>query len=67
MPKKKKKNKKSPVLPTDPVLLENLMRREYAAGWFSRARDAYKQLHKRDPEKNTKSGCLLQGNGGLGA
>ena len=49
--KKKKKNKKSAALPTDPAQLEALARREYAAGRYRRARDAYKQLHKRDPEK----------------
>ncbi len=51
MAKKKRKSKKSPSLPTDPVKLEALARREYAAGRYRRAKDAYKLLHKRDPEK----------------
>ncbi|MBD3344174.1 MAG: hypothetical protein GF401_03825 [Chitinivibrionales bacterium] len=46
-----KKNKKKQQLPSDPTELERLARQHLAAGRYRNAKNAFKELHKKDPAK----------------
>lgn len=48
---KKTRNGKKPRLESDPAALERKAREDYAAGRHRRAKDAFKLLHKADPQR----------------